>query len=82
MRPSKYRGPNTFYFKRLRFPLDPLRARMAELRTCLPGGGGHWNSRTGDGEAFHKNGDQFGGWYMVRAIKGGQWAGPWRRVRD
>ena len=77
-KPFRYRGPNTFYFARKRHKLDGLRSRMAEHRTCHPGGGGSWNGKTGDGVAWHKDGDRYGPWMRVRDIKAGQWAGPWR----
>lgn len=74
-----YRGPRSFRFRRVRYPLDSLRSMMAERRTCWPGGGGHWNGRGGDGEAYHRASDKR--WSLVRTIRGGQWVGPWRRVR-
>ena len=78
----KFRGPKTFYFARRRFKLDGLRSRMAEHRTCNPGGGGTFDGKTGDGEAWHKNGDRFKGWFLVRKIKAGQWHGGWKRKRN
>lgn len=67
---------------RKRHTLDGLRSRMAMRRTCYPGGGGTWHGKTGDGEAYHQNSDYFlSGWYRVRAIKAGQWRGPWVRRR-
>lgn len=67
---------------RKRHKLDGLRSRMAEHRTCHPGGGGSWSGLTGDGEAWHKTSDRFGvGWFRVRQIVAGQWAGPWIRKR-
>lgn len=78
----RFRGPRSFYFARKRYKLDGLHSRMAERRTCRPGGGGGWDGRTGDGKAWHKTGDRFGvGWFLVRQIKAGQWAGPWTRKR-
>jgi hypothetical protein len=74
-----YRGPRSFYFRRVRWPLFGLRSVMAERQTVSPGGGGYWNGETGDGAAWHKWGDRC--WMKVRTIKGGQWCGPWRRVR-
>jgi hypothetical protein len=82
-RPLKFRGPKSFYFRRRRFKLDSLRARMAERRTWLAGGS--WNGETGDGVAWHKIGDRLeAGWFLERRIKAGQWSGPWIRkmVRD
>ena len=79
--PFRFRGPNTFYFKRKRHKLDSLRSMMAEHRTCHPGGGGMWNDETGDGEAWHKASDRRGPWMRVRTIKAGQWVGPWRYVK-
>ena len=75
-----YRGPRSFYFARKRCKLDGLRSRMAEHRTCHPGGGGGWDGKTGNGEAYHKNGCR--SWYRVRDIVAGQWRGPWRYVRN
>ena len=80
-KPFVFRGSNTFHFARKRHKLDSLRSRMAEHRTCHPGGGGMWNGMTGDGEAWSKNGDIFGRWRLVRKIKAGQWCGPWARER-
>ena len=78
----KYRGPNTFYFKRKRRPIDCLRGQMACRRTCSGGGGGTFDAKTGEGEAWSKVSDRFPGWFRHRAIKAGQWAGPWVRVRN
>lgn len=69
------RGPFKRYWQRARHPLDCLRSRMAEHRTCYPGGGGSWSGRTGDGMAWHKSSDKV--WTRERQIKGGQWIGPW-----
>lgn len=76
--PFVYRGPNTFYFARKRHKLDSLRSRMAEHRICNPGGGGSWNGKTGDGEAWHKNSSRHSAMMRVRTIRAGQWVGPWR----
>ncbi len=75
----RYRGPKTFYFKR-KEQFDSLRSMMAEHRTCYPGGGGSWSGKTGDGVAWHKDGDRFGPWMKKRKIVRGQWTGPWYRV--
>lgn len=78
----RFRGPRSFYFARKRYKLVSLRVRMAEHRTCHPGGGGGFDGQTGDGEAWHKTGDRFGnGWFFVRQIKAGQWHGLWTRKR-
>lgn len=74
-----YRGPRSFYFRRVRYPLEGLRCVMAERRCCLPGGGGRYGEN-GDGEAYHKDSGRY--WGMVRTIRGGQWVGGWRRVRS
>lgn len=73
-----YRGPNTFHFKRKRYPISSLKCEMACKRTISPGGGGAWDGKTGDGEAWHKRGDRYGPWMRVRLIKAGQWNGGWR----
>ncbi len=70
-----YRGPRSFYFARKRYKLDSLKSRMAEHRTCHPGGGGSWYGNTGDGQAWHKNSDRT--WFRTRKIVAGQWCGPW-----
>ena len=77
-----FRGHNTFYFKRKKWPLENLRCRMALHRTTLPGGGGCF-SKSGDGEAWFRNSDVLqNGWFMRRKIIKGQWSGPWQRIKN
>lgn len=58
---------------------ESLVSRMAEVRTCRPGGGGGWSPITGNGEAFHKWSDNT--WFRLRPIKRGQFIGPWQYKR-
>lgn len=58
---------------------DSLVSRMAELRTCMPGGGGHWSGDSGNGAAWHHNSDRT--WTRERQIRRGQFVGSWRYKR-
>lgn len=80
----KFRGKNTFYFKRKRWPLESLHVQRAWHLTCSPGGG-YYDGVTGDGEAWSVVGDRMvNGWMLVRIIKAGRWSGSWfrKRIRD
>lgn len=57
---------------------DSLVSRMAEHRTCYPGGGGSFSGLTGDGHAWQCN-DRT--WARERQIRRGQFIGPWRHKK-
>jgi hypothetical protein len=78
---DKRRGHPVYVLERKRWPLDSTVSMQSEIRTVemrRAGGGGHWDGRTGDGEAWRAL-----GWFVhtafERPIKGGKWAGPWQR---
>lgn len=64
---------------------DSLVSRKVSNMICAlrnPQAGGGWSGETGDGEASYSSGPSVVcPWCFVRNIRGGYWAGPWKRVR-
>lgn len=70
--------------KRTRRTFEPLRSQLAGIRIMAmvnPRMHGSHHAKTGDGLAFGQRGF-WCPWFAERLIVAGQWAGPWKRVKD